>query len=72
MNKSHTKLVSNLIIISHKHGAEQKKSWDKAIIRLLVDNHFQEINELLLKKWIQKITNEKVKFVEISILSTDF
>ena len=38
----------------------------------MIDKHFEEINELVLKRWIQGMTNEKVKFVEISTLSTDF
>ena len=38
----------------------------------MTDKHFEEINEFVLKRWMQGITDEKVKFVEISTLSTDF
>ena len=46
MNKSRPELLRNLIIISRKHGAEQKSE--------------------------KGITNEKVKFLEISTLNTDY
>ena len=41
--------------------------------RLLINKHFEEINELVLKKMnIEGITNEKVIFLEIFTLETDY
>ena len=40
--------------------------------RSLIDKYFEEMNELLLKRRIQGTTNEKVKFVEIYALNTDY
>ena len=69
MNESRPELLGNLIIISHKHCAEQTKSWAK---RLLINKYFEEINELVLKRMnIEGITNETF-FLEISTLNIDY
>ena len=69
MNESRPELLGNSIIISHKHCAEQTKSWAK---RLLINKYFEEINELVLKRMnIEGITNETF-FLEISTLNIDY